>query len=44
MERGCSAIHKGRVTGEESTVHDDDRAEKPGAWDPANILGGYQIF
>ena len=28
--------------GKESTVH--DRAEKPGAWDSANILQGYQIF
>ena len=39
------AIRKGIVpqsVGEEPTIH--DRAERPGAWDPADILRGYPIF
>ena len=39
------AIRKGvapQSTTEEPTIH--DRAERPGTWDPADILRGYQIF
>jgi hypothetical protein len=40
-----STIRKGvapQPAREEPTIH--DRVERPGAWDPADILRGYQIF